>query len=207
VRQKHVLILGGTGRVGSSTAAALLRSEPDLRITLAGRNRKTYEAAMKRRPELACCEVYPLLMYAPTHLCTQGGQAYCLTVVVLEGVGHSILVATSAKVDQSVKDRMLKPARGFAAQFASIDIDNAAQLAAALRGTDLLLHCAGPFQRKETCAVLEACLEQGTPYMDVCDDTDYSARARTYHERAQAAGVPAITTAGAPFPAGRLADT
>lgn len=59
VRQKHVLILGGTGRVGSSTAAALLRSEPGLRITLAGRSRKTYEAAMKRRPELACCEVTP----------------------------------------------------------------------------------------------------------------------------------------------------
>ena len=77
-----------------------------------------------------------------------------------------------------------------------MDIDDSAQLAAALRGTDLLLHCAGPFQRKETCAVLEACLEEGTPYMDVCDDTDYSAKARTYHERAQAAGVPAIITAG-----------
>lgn len=80
-----------------------------------------------------------------------------------------------------------------------MDIDDAAQLAAALAGTDLLLHCAGPFQRKVGCAVLEACLEQGTPYMDVCDDTDYSARARTYHDRAQAAGVPAITTAGAPL--------
>ena len=62
-KQKHVLILGGTGRVGSSTAASLLRSDPGLRITLAGRSRKTYEAAMKRRPELACCEVLPLLQH------------------------------------------------------------------------------------------------------------------------------------------------
>lgn len=35
-----------------------------------------------------------------------------------------------------------------------------------------------------------------TPYIDVCDDTDYSWRAKGFHEQAKAAGVPAITTAG-----------
>jgi len=44
-------------------------------------------------------------------------------------------------------------------------------------------------------AHLELYPEQ-TPYIDVCDDTDYSWRAKGFHEQANAAGVPAITTAG-----------
>jgi hypothetical protein len=35
-----------------------------------------------------------------------------------------------------------------------------------------------------------------TPYIDVCDDQDYSVRAKSYHDKAVAAQVPAITTAG-----------
>jgi saccharopine dehydrogenase-like NADP-dependent oxidoreductase len=83
------------------------------------------------------------------------------------------------------------------AQFACVDIDDAASLAAALRGADLVVHTAGPFQRKQSCGVLEAAIETRTPYMDVCDDADYSRAARGFHAAARAAGVPAITTAGA----------
>lgn len=36
----------------------------------------------------------------------------------------------------------------------------------------------------------------GVPYMDVCDDTAYSQRAKALHQRAADAGVPAITTTG-----------
>lgn len=43
--------------MGASTAAALLRSDPGLRIILAGRSRNTYEGAVKKRPELAGTEV------------------------------------------------------------------------------------------------------------------------------------------------------
>ncbi|MFS7914857.1 hypothetical protein Hanom_Chr02g00158471 [Helianthus anomalus] len=35
----RVLVLGGTGRVGGSTAIALSKLSPDLRIVIAGRNR------------------------------------------------------------------------------------------------------------------------------------------------------------------------
>jgi saccharopine dehydrogenase-like NADP-dependent oxidoreductase len=45
-----------------------------------------------------------------------------------------------------------------------------------IRGADLVLHTAGPFQRLERCAVLEAALELRIPYMDVADDTGYSMR-------------------------------
>jgi hypothetical protein len=57
-------------------------------------------------------------------------------------------------------------------------------------------HPRRPFQRKERCAVLEAALAARVAYMDVCDDADYSQRARGYHQQAVDAGVPAITTAG-----------
>lgn len=38
-RNSRVLVLGGTGRVGGSTAIALSKFCPDLRIVIAGRNR------------------------------------------------------------------------------------------------------------------------------------------------------------------------
>lgn len=77
-----------------------------------------------------------------------------------------------------------------------MDIDDAASLESALKGVDLVVHTAGPFQRKDTCGVLEAAIATRTPYMDVCDDTDHSQRLRGYFDQAKAAGVPAITTAG-----------
>jgi saccharopine dehydrogenase-like NADP-dependent oxidoreductase len=84
-------------------------------------------------------------------------------------------------------------------QFISVDIDDAASLESALKGIDLVVHTAGPFQRKDTCGVLEAAIATRTPYMDVCDDTEHSQKLRAYSDQAKAAGVPAITTAGVPL--------
>jgi Saccharopine dehydrogenase NADP binding domain len=52
-----------------------------------------------------------------------------------------------------------------AAAFAECDIDDGASLQAALRGADLVVHAAGPFQRKTTCAVLEAAIAARVPYV------------------------------------------
>lgn len=49
---KRVLVIGGTGRVGSSTASALLKTFPNLKLTVASRSRGSYEDAVGRRPEL-----------------------------------------------------------------------------------------------------------------------------------------------------------
>lgn len=133
---KNVVVLGGTGRVGASTAAALAAAVPGARLTLAGRSEGSFREAVARRPELSS--------------------------------------ATPLRCD----------------------IDDPSSLAAALKGADLVIHAAGPFQRRGDCAVLEAAIAAGVPYMDVCDDTEYSQRAKELHTKAQAAGVPAITTAG-----------
>lgn len=76
------------------------------------------------------------------------------------------------------------------------DVTDPSSVLAAIKGADLVIHTAGPFQRRGTCDVLEACIAAGVPYLDVCDDTAYSKRAKQLHAKAQAAGVPAITTGG-----------
>lgn len=81
-------------------------------------------------------------------------------------------------------------------EFYQVSIDNMKALAAALDGVDLVVHAAGPFQREEKCTVLEAAISSKTAYIDVCDDRSYSCLAKSLHEKAVAARVPAITTAG-----------
>ena len=51
--KKRIVILGGTGRVGSSTAVALLRKDPDMTIVVSSRQRSSYDEAVKKRPKLA----------------------------------------------------------------------------------------------------------------------------------------------------------
>ncbi|XP_004505659.1 uncharacterized protein [Cicer arietinum] len=134
IRNSRVLVLGGTGRVGGSTATALSNLCPDLRIVVAGRNREKGEALVAKL----------------------GGNS----------------------------------------GFARVDIDDINSLETALKGVDLVVHAAGPFQQAEKCSVLEAAINTKTAYIDVCDDTTYACRAKSLMSRALAANVPAITTAG-----------
>nr|XP_011459486.1 PREDICTED: uncharacterized protein LOC101315024 isoform X2 [Fragaria vesca subsp. vesca] len=133
-RNSRVLVLGGTGRVGGSTAIALSNLCPDLQIIVAGRNREK----------------------GADMLTTLGGNS----------------------------------------EFCEVDINNEKSLEAALEDADLVVHAAGPFQQAEKCTVLEAALKTKTAYIDVCDDTAYAFRAKSFHDRAVAANVPAITTGG-----------
>ncbi|RLN30426.1 uncharacterized protein C2845_PM05G06070 [Panicum miliaceum] len=134
-RAARVLVLGGTGRVGWSTATALSKlRRPDLNILIGGRNRE--------------------------------------------------------------KGKSLASKLGKRSEFVQVDIHDASMLEEALCGVDLVVHAAGPFQREDKCTVLEAAISTKTPYVDVCDDVDYSWRAKGFHKQAEASGVPAIITAG-----------
>lgn len=100
---KNVVVLGGSGRVGSSAAAALAAAVPSATISLASRegDSEAFRAAVARRPELGAA----------------------------------------------------KPLR--------CDVDSPASLATALKGADLVIHTAGPFQRRQDCNVLEAAIAAG----------------------------------------------
>ncbi|XP_008449691.1 uncharacterized protein LOC103491489 isoform X1 [Cucumis melo] len=134
VRNSRVLVLGGTGRVGASTAIALSKFCPDLQIVIGGRNREKGEA----------------------------------------------MVGTL----------------GRNSRFVEVDVGNVDMLEAALSDVDLVVHTAGPFQQTEKCTVLEASINTKTAYVDVCDDTKYSQKAKSFKNKAIDANIPAITTAG-----------
>ncbi|XP_015952745.1 uncharacterized protein LOC107477273 [Arachis duranensis] len=133
-RNSRVLILGGTGRVGGSTAIALSNLCPDLRIVVAGRNREKGEAMVAKL----------------------GGNF----------------------------------------GFSQVDMNDENSLRNALQDVDLVVHAAGPFQKEEKCSVLEAAINTKTAYVDICDDTKYAWRAKSFMRRALGANVPAITTGG-----------
>ncbi|KAL9248348.1 hypothetical protein vseg_021680 [Gypsophila vaccaria] len=134
IRNSRVLILGGTGRVGGSTAFALSQLSPELQIVVGGRNREKGAEVTKKLGEKS--------------------------------------------------------------KFVEVDINNADSLNAVLEDVHLVVHTAGPFQQAEKCSVLEAAIRTKTAYIDVCDDTNYAFRAKSYCEDAVAANIPAITTAG-----------
>ncbi|XAR60344.1 UDP-glucose 4-epimerase [Bertholletia excelsa] len=134
VRNSRVLIVGGTGRVGGSTATALSTLCPDLRIVIAGRSK---ERGAARVAEL-----------------------------------------------------------GKNSEFAEVDIGDMESLKSVLCDVDLVVHTAGPFQQAEKCTVLETAIETKTAYLDVCDDTSYAWRAKSYMQKAKAANIPAITMGG-----------
>ncbi|TYH10002.1 hypothetical protein ES288_A07G142900v1 [Gossypium darwinii] len=81
-------------------------------------------------------------------------------------------------------------------EFAEVNIHNKDSLEAALSDVDLVVHAAGPFQQSQKCTVLEAAIETQTAYLDVCDDTNYAFRAKSFKGRAVDANIPAITTGG-----------
>jgi hypothetical protein len=63
---------------------------------------------------------------------------------------------------------------------------------------DLVVHTAGPFQGKVgQSAVLEACLTQNIPYVDVCDDYDTARAAKTrFDDTARRTNTPCLLSTG-----------
>lgn len=102
---KKLLIIGGTGRVGSSTAASLVQTHPNLTIILGTRGQEGYDAAVENRPSL-------------------------------KGLEHRI-----------------------------VDRNDLQSILSAMKGCDIVLHTAGPFQRKKECLVLEAAIQAKIPYL------------------------------------------
>ncbi|KAE9463281.1 hypothetical protein C3L33_04820, partial [Rhododendron williamsianum] len=187
VRNSRVLILGGTGRVGGSTAIALSKLCPDLRIVVGGRNKEkgaARVAELGKNSEFAEVDIEERASLEATLRVA----AYSLEMLVScsseDGIlyflfSYSILLVT------------MHHQNGFG--FFNIPKLNCGASSA---DVDLVVHSAGPFQQAEKCTVLEVAIQTKTAYMDVCDDTSYAFRAKSYMSKALAANIPAITTGG-----------
>ncbi|MGU3650870.1 saccharopine dehydrogenase NADP-binding domain-containing protein [Mycolicibacterium sp. A43C] len=77
-----------------------------------------------------------------------------------------------------------------------VDITNGAELRAALAEVEVVVCAVGPFYRFGP-AVLEAALDTGTHYVDICDDWETTEQLLAFDERARSVGVCAVTGAGA----------
>lgn len=118
------------------------------------------------------------------------------TAAALLGALPAASVSLASRSSQSFAEAAARRPELAKAAHRQCDVDSPASLLAALKGADLVIHAAGPFQRRADCNVLEAAIAAGVPYLDVCDDTEFSQRAKGLSAKAAAAGVPAITSAG-----------
>ncbi|KAG6467389.1 hypothetical protein ZIOFF_074794 [Zingiber officinale] len=173
----RVVILGGTGRVGGSTAVALSKLCPSLQLIIAGRNRFG-------RNLLYFVELLSNVILINAAVKSSDAQMYVL------GFMPRVFMFSREK-GAAVVSKLGKNAR-----FVEIDIENTSMLETTLEEAELVVHAAGPFQQAEKCTVLEVAISTKTAYLDVCDDTDYAQRTKSFHSKALAAGIPAVTTGG-----------
>lgn len=147
-QEQRVLVLGGTGRVGTETIKALARITPvPLSVCVAGR-----DAAR--------------------------GRNICRNLAALAQ-------------DRGADSSPMKY------EFAKIDINNERSLADLISGHDMVIHTAGPFQRKESSnRVLQVAMAANVPYMDVCDDLTHAKECKKLHDAAQKKGYAALISTG-----------
>ena len=81
--------------------------------------------------------------------------------------------------------------------FVDVDLGHSVEkLSAAVRGAQLVVHTAGPFQGRSQPKLLEACIAAGVAYCDVCDEWPLSQQAKQLSAAAAAAGIPAVVSSG-----------
>lgn len=147
LQDKHVLVVGGSGRVGGSVVTQLIKR--GAKVTVGGTNVNNFQQARAR---------------------WQG-------------------MFDSKKMDIS------------SIQFAALNRERSDSVASILQDKDfdLVVHTAGPFQGKATTpnGVIDACVENSVPYVDVCDDYCTASVAKTrYFQKAEDSKVPCIISTG-----------
>lgn len=129
-------------------------------------------------------------------------------VIVLGGCGAvgSVAVRTLAASDLFsgvvIGDRDLSRADAIASEAGAgrvtavkIDAQDPASLTGPMQGCDVVLNCVGPFYQSVR-TIVEAVLELGVDYVDVCDDVDATLELLDLDARAKAKGVTALIGMG-----------
>ena len=148
----HILVVGGSGRVGGSVVVQLLK-QGAFKVTVGGTSKERFQKAQSRWKSL-----------------------YSHNSTMLQLLDNQI-------------------------NFVQVYRDNVTSVANALREANynLVVHTAGPFQRKETATngILQASTQARIPYVDVCDDYATSRMAQQlYTKEAKSHSVPCILSTG-----------
>jgi len=119
------------------------------------------------------------------------GNIAAQTVASFQEVGSLIIADVDLTAAQAVVS-----ACGDKAKAARVDVTNHTDLLEAMRQVDLVMNCVGPFFRFGV-PVLEAAIEAGIDYLDICDDPEPTKTMHELHGRAKEAKVTAIIGLGA----------
>jgi saccharopine dehydrogenase-like NADP-dependent oxidoreductase len=123
------------------------------------------------------------------------------TVLILGGTGRigqsvalDIINHTSAKIiitGRQEKAIKLLPRM----QFLALDLDEIEKLREAIKNSDLVIHCAGPFHHRDG-RVVKICIEEKVNYIDVSDHRSFYQKVIPYRELAAQAGITAVVNTG-----------
>jgi saccharopine dehydrogenase (NAD+, L-lysine-forming) len=128
-------------------------------------------------------------------------------VIVLGGCGAvgSVSVRTLVKTDtfsevvigdyNGAKAEQLAAELGGKATAVQVDATHSESVKKAIEGCDVVLNCVGPFYSTVT-AILEAVIESGINYVDVCDDPDVFLEILDMDEKAKKANISALIGLG-----------
>ncbi|WP_263971557.1 saccharopine dehydrogenase family protein [Leptolyngbya ohadii] len=108
------------------------------------------------------------------------------------------LAGRNGRIGMGVAQALLNEAGATAShrcQFLSVALDDQPALRAAIAESDLVIHCAGPFHRRNA-TVLNLCIELGVNYIDVSDHPSFTCKAIALRAKSEAAGITAIVNTG-----------
>ena len=128
-------------------------------------------------------------------------------VIVLGGCGAvgSVSVRTLVETDtfsevvigdyNAAKAEQMVTELGPKASFIKMDATDAQSIKDAIKGCDLVLNCVGPFYSTVK-TILEAVIESGIDYVDVCDDPDVTLDILAMDDKAKSANITALIGLG-----------
>jgi saccharopine dehydrogenase (NAD+, L-lysine-forming) len=111
-----------------------------------------------------------------------------------------VLASSGYFTEMTIADKELEAARELASQLngvraVQVNADDPGSLKEAMRGSSLVLNCIGPFYKYGP-PILEAAIEAGLDYVDICDDMDATEAMLEMDEKAAAAGISALVGMG-----------
>jgi saccharopine dehydrogenase (NAD+, L-lysine-forming) len=119
------------------------------------------------------------------------GRVAVEALALIDSVEEVIVGDLRPEVAQEVLDALGSPKL----RAVGIDVTDRAALVELLRGSDLVLNCVGPFYRFGP-PTLEAAIEAGVGYVDICDDLDATRALLALDDRAREAGITALIGMG-----------
>jgi saccharopine dehydrogenase (NAD+, L-lysine-forming) len=124
------------------------------------------------------------------------GAAGAQAQAMLEAAGRAGAIRNWVAVDRRWADRERYACEELGMRTVELDLlEQPNQLRELILDADLAVNLAGPYYRTGT-AVLEACVDAGCDYLDICDDADATLEMLAMDEAVRAAGVRALIGMG-----------